>query len=176
MRSWACSTGSSAARRRRPRRPRGQSAPPPPRREPPPESAEDPTAAFQAQVDALQELSAKELTRKLGTSNAALRAAVARRLGELGDRAALRPLANVYLMHGDPEALEALRRYGRQLTTPLREYAVDLSIIGDRRGRLMDMLAASRRWSSWAICTASRASTRTCRPPTSTRGCAPSRR
>jgi len=121
------------------RRPEAHAA----RREPPPVTSEDPEAALQAQFDALQALSAKELTRKLGTSNAQIRAAVAKRLGELQDRAALRPLANAYLMHGDPEALAALRGYGHALTNPLREYAADLSIVGERRGRLMDMLAAS---------------------------------
>lgn len=126
---------------RRPVAPRRDAAPAP-RREPPPVD-EDPAGAMQAQIEALQGMTAKELTRRLGSGNAELRAAVARRLGELKDRSALRPLANDYLMHGDAAALEALRGYGRELTNPLREYAVDLSIVGARRGRLMDMMAAS---------------------------------
>lgn len=128
---------------RRPSAPR-RDASPAPRREPPPESAgTDAVSELQSKINALDGMTAKQLTRQLGGSNAELRAAAAQRLGELKDRAALRPLANVYLMHGDPEALEALRGYGTTLTNPLHEYSMDLSIVGDRRGRLMDMLGAT---------------------------------
>ncbi|MFQ5460628.1 MAG: HEAT repeat domain-containing protein, partial [Anaerolineae bacterium] len=67
----------------------------------------------------------------------------AKRLTELGERTAMRPLMNAYMNYGDPEVLAALKTYGRDLTPAATRDAADLSIIGTRRARILDLLAAT---------------------------------
>ncbi len=114
-------------------------APPPVRRAPGEERqfAPDPRAI---ELPSIENMDVKELTRQLGTGNSTLRHAVESRLGELGDRTAMRPLLNAYLMHGDRPALESLRQYGRDLSGPARTLADDVSNVGERRARIMDVM------------------------------------
>lgn len=118
-------------------------APPPMKRRPPPPEAVDPAEAEAEAMPAIEEMTAKQLNRKLGEKNINIRQAIETRLGELKDRGSMRPLVNAYLTHGDPPALEALRAYGSQLTGPMREFAQDMSNAGERRARVMDILAVT---------------------------------
>lgn len=102
--------------------------------------AADPRAVVMPPIESMD---VKELTRQLGTGNSTIRQAVETRLGELGDRTAMRPLINAYLMHGDPPALEALRQYGPDLSGPARTLADDVSNVGERRARIMDIMGIS---------------------------------
>lgn len=103
----------------------------------------DPANAVAAELAQLDELSPKQLARKLGVANSQVRLEAARRLKGGKERSAMRPLMNAYLMYGDGEVLDVLSDYGSQLTNPVLEMAVDLSNTGERRARLMDMLAAT---------------------------------
>ncbi len=119
-------------------------APPPPQlrqRRPPPEKPVDPAEAEAEFLPTIGEMSAKVLNRKLGEKNDTVRKAIEIRLGELKDRASMRPLINAYLTHGDPEALDALSGYGSEMSSPMREFAQDMSNVGERRARVMDILA-----------------------------------
>jgi len=115
------------------------------RRAAPPATRVD-TEALEAQAEAeaalpIEEMSAKELARKLGTHNEKLRRTIEKRLGELGDRTVMRSMINTYLMHGDEEAREALRGFGRSMSNALREFYQDMSNQGERRARILDLMA-----------------------------------
>ncbi|MEO8084707.1 MAG: hypothetical protein ABI780_12865 [Ardenticatenales bacterium] len=98
--------------------------------------AADPRAVVNQPVEAM---TVKDLTRQLGTGNVTLRHSVEERLGALGDRTTMRPLMNTYLMHGDPPALEALRQFSGDLSGPAKTLADDISSVGERRARIMDL-------------------------------------
>ncbi len=117
--------------------------PPPPARRVPPEERSFAPDPRHIEVPPVEEMSVKELTRQLGTGNSTIREAVEVRLGQLGDRTAMRPLINAYLMHGDAAALEALRQYGGDLTGAARTLADDVSNEGERRARIMDVMGVS---------------------------------
>lgn len=121
--------------------------PPPPqikqRRPPPEEKAVDPAEAEAEMLPAVEEMSAKQLNRKLGEKNDTIRQAIVVRLGKLQDRSSIRPLINAYLTYGDSEALESLRGYGSDISQPMREFAQDMSNVGERRARVMDILAVT---------------------------------
>jgi hypothetical protein len=85
----------------------------------------------------------KELIRLLGTGDRDERAKAASLLAEQQNRAAIRPLMNTYLNYGDAPVLEALGSFGNAVTGPATSEAFDLSIIGQRRARLMDVLGAT---------------------------------
>lgn len=122
-----------------------QAAPPPiKQRRPPPELREDPAEAEAEALPAIEDMTAKQLNRKLGEKNDTIRKAIETRLGVLQDRASMRPLINAYLTHGDPEALQALRGFGSELTGPMNEFARDMSNVGERRARVMDILAVTK--------------------------------
>jgi hypothetical protein len=55
----------------------------------------------------------------------------------------MRPLINAYMNYGDPPALAALKGYGKSLTPTVLHEANDMSLLGARRARLMDVAAAS---------------------------------
>lgn len=88
----------------------------------------------------VDELNAKQLVRLVGIGDKRSRAKAAKKLAEMGERTALRPLMNSYLSHGDPEVLEALATYGDEVTTPAVREAQDPGVVGERRMRLMDIL------------------------------------
>ena len=125
--------------------------PPPPARRVPPEERSFAPDPRHIEVPPVEEMSVKDLTRQLGTGNSTIREAVEVRLGQLGDRTAMRPLINAYLMHGDAAALEALRQYGGDLTGAARTLADDVSNEGERRARIMGGMGVSggRRRSAW---------------------------
>jgi hypothetical protein len=50
---------------------------------------------------------------------------------------------NCYLNYGDPGVLESLRTFGKDLAAPASREAFDLSVMGPRRARLMDVLGIS---------------------------------
>jgi hypothetical protein len=85
----------------------------------------------------------KQWIRALGMSEAAKRVEAAENLAGSGDRAAIRPLLNAYLNYGDREVLEAIRTYGPLVTSAASHEAHDLSNVGVRRARLMDILGAT---------------------------------
>ncbi|MFI0609019.1 MAG: HEAT repeat domain-containing protein [Anaerolineae bacterium] len=87
--------------------------------------------------------SAKQLARDLGSGNPERREEVARLMVASGSRTSLRPLMNCYLNYGDPGVLEALRVFGKDLAAPASREAFDLSVMGARRARLMDILGIS---------------------------------
>jgi hypothetical protein len=117
----------------------GATPPPKPPSKPPAEPRPEATVALPPGETA----SSKQLIRQLGSASAAQREDAARQLAAAKDRSALRPLMNTYLNYGDPAALEALRAYGRDLTPAATREALDISIIGPRRARLMDILGAT---------------------------------
>lgn len=94
-------------------------------------------------VTPVGEMDAKALVRALGTSNKETREQAAVRLKALGDRQAIRPLMNAYMNYGDPAVLDALGSFGTDLTGPASKEAFDLSVLGERRARLMDVLGAT---------------------------------
>jgi|GEM_PF-2033775 len=87
--------------------------------------------------------SAKQLARDLGSGNPERREEVARLMVASGSRTSLRPLMNCYLNYGDPGVLEALKVFGKDLAAPASREAFDLSVMGARRARLMDILGIS---------------------------------
>ena len=87
--------------------------------------------------------SAKQLARDLGSGNPERREEVARLMVASGSRTSLRPLMNCYLNYGDPGVLEALRVFGKDLAAPASREAFDLSVMGARRARLMDIMGIS---------------------------------
>jgi hypothetical protein len=86
---------------------------------------------------------ARELIAALGSADRATRRSAAVELTARPERTAMRPLMTAYTNYGDPEVLEALRRYGSELTPAVTRDAADLSTIGVRRARVLDMLAAT---------------------------------
>jgi hypothetical protein len=100
------------------------------------DSAEAPTEVA-AEVDGL---SVKQLVRSLGQANADKREAAASALAEQRAPSGMRPLMNAYLNYGDAGVLEALKVYGKSLVTPATREALDLSVMGPRRARLMDII------------------------------------
>ena len=111
-------------------------------RRPPPDMHTDgaPPSATELLPD-IENMTAKQLARKLGSGNPNLRYAVEERLGALKDHGAMRPLMNAYMMNGDEPALKALDGYGPALARALQDLANDLTNTGIRRARIMDMLA-----------------------------------
>jgi hypothetical protein len=85
--------------------------------------------------------SAKELARLVGSGDKAVRRDAVQRLRDMGDRTSMRALMTSYMNYGDPETLDALREYGARLTAPALRDSDDLSIIGARRVRVLDLLA-----------------------------------
>ena len=86
-------------------------------------------------------MSPKQLIRSLGSGNEEKRAAAARQLGELKNRSAMRPLMNAYLNYGDADVLDALKRFaGDALASAATREAFDMSVMGPRRARLMDII------------------------------------
>ena len=110
---------------------------------PVPPGATAPGAADAAAMQDIDEMPAKQLTRLLGGANAAQREAAAARLKGLKDMSAMRPLLNAYLNYGDPGVLDALTVYGASLTPGASRESQDLSIMGQRRARLMDILGVT---------------------------------
>ena len=92
---------------------------------------------------AIEDMDTKQLVRQLGAREPESREAAARRLGELGDRSALRPLMNAYLNYGDPAALEALSGYGTAVVPGAQRESLDAGLVGARRARLMDILGGT---------------------------------
>lgn len=88
-------------------------------------------------------VSSKQMLRDLGSGNPAQREEVARQLVASGSRTALRPLMNCYLNYGDPGVLASLSTFGKDLAAPASREAFDLSVMGPRRARLMDVLGIS---------------------------------
>jgi hypothetical protein len=84
--------------------------------------------------------STKQLIRMLGLSNPEKRESAARELAASKSRAGMRPLMNAYLNYGDPAVLDALAGYGSLVAAPAIREAFDLSVLGVRRARLMDIL------------------------------------
>jgi hypothetical protein len=89
----------------------------------------------------MDQMTAKQLARKLGSGNPNIRYAIEERLGQMKEHSAMRPLMNAYLMNGDQPALAALDGYGPGLARALQDLANDLTNTGERRARIMDMLA-----------------------------------
>ncbi len=88
-------------------------------------------------------VSAKQLARDLGSGDPAKREAAAMQMVAGGARTGLRPLLNCYLNYGDPGVLKALATFGQDLAAPAAREAFDLSVMGIRRARLMDVLGIS---------------------------------
>jgi len=91
----------------------------------------------------VEEMDTKALLRALGTSSRESRERAAQQLKERHERQAIRPLMNAYLNYGDPAVLEALGSFGSDVTGPATNEAFDLSIMGERRARLMDVLGGT---------------------------------
>jgi len=126
---------------RRPAPPRRAPPAEPPRREPP---APPPGPAAEGGApEPAAGTDVKALTRQLGAPSAEARVKAARRLAEMGDRTAMRPLINAYLNYGDPPLLEALAAYRQLVGTAAIREASDLGVIGERRARIMDILGLS---------------------------------
>lgn len=87
-----------------------------------------------------EDLSPKQLVRMLGLQNPDRRARAAARLAETRSPAGMRPLINAYLNFGDREVLTALRAYSDSLSAAVNREAFDLSVVGMRRARLMDII------------------------------------
>ena len=94
-----------------------------------------PPAAPHANVPVAQ-MDTKALLRALGTGQRETREAAARRLQELHDRQAIRPLMSAYMNYGDAAVLEALATFATDVTGPASSEAFDLSVMGQRRARL----------------------------------------
>jgi hypothetical protein len=129
-------------------RPRKPSAAPPTaaRRAPPPPAAETAATDVAGAETAAPPVAvgdAKALSRQVGSTDRAARRAAAAALLAMGDKSSMRPLMTSYVNYGDPEVLDVLRTYGSRLTPAVLRDADDLSIIGERRLRLLDMLAAT---------------------------------
>ncbi len=105
-----------------------------------PEQASPPPAAGPTLPD-MDQADTRTLIRYLGSSNQELRDDAAVRLGQGQERSAMRPLFNAYLNYGDPPVLEALRGYGMDLSPAVAQEANDMGLLGDRRARLMDLVA-----------------------------------
>jgi len=113
---------------------------------PRPAPAERPEATPPPVEDAGAEAGAatsKQLTRDLGSGDPAKREAAAKQLVASGGRTGLRPLLNCYLNYGDAGVLEAMTIYGKELAPPATREAFDMSVMGARRARLMDVLGIS---------------------------------
>lgn len=120
-----------------------RAAPPPPRPKPTPAPVA-PVATPHVDAKPVADMDLKGLLRALGMKEAETREKAALRLMDLHDRAAIRPLMNAYLNYGDPGVLDALATYGNEVTGPATNEAFDLSIIGTRRARLMNILGRTR--------------------------------
>jgi HEAT repeat protein len=135
----------------------GDKKPPPPRRQPsgaatpqgrrPAEArtppAESSTATAPAAASDVAGMAPKELARAVASHDADTRRRAAARLGELKDRSAMRPLMAAFMNYGDPEILQALAVYGKELTPAVSRDASDVSIVGVRRVRLLQLLGAT---------------------------------
>jgi hypothetical protein len=91
----------------------------------------------------VDEMDSKQLIRVLASGNGQMREDAAARLMEAHDHGSIRPLMNSYLNYGDPMVLEALTSYGSDITPAVTSEAFDLSVVGERRARLMDLLGAT---------------------------------
>ena len=105
------------------------------------EAAAPPPVLEEPELD--EDLSPKQLVRMLGLQNPDRRARAAARLAKTKSPAGMRPLINAYLNFGDPEVLEALGAYGDGLSAAVNREAFDLSVVGMRRARLMDIIGIS---------------------------------
>ncbi len=85
----------------------------------------------------------RDLSRMVGGTDRAARRLAAVELERRNDRTAMRPLMTAYMNYGDPEILAALRGYGKELTPAITRDASDISAVGVRRARILDMLAAT---------------------------------
>ncbi len=97
----------------------------------------------QSESDGIDQMSAKQLVRLLGQNNPVRRARAAERLAEMATPTGMRPLMNAYLNFGDDAVLEALSTYGSKLSAAAQREAFDLSVVGMRRARLMDILGVT---------------------------------
>lgn len=116
---------------------------PAPRPAPAPSRPPPPPMAEPAAPPSVDEMDVKQLIRSLGSSHQEVRDAAAERLAVLNDRSAMRPLVNAYLNYGDASVLAALTGYGTSLGATVLHEANDMSLLGARRARLMDIAAAS---------------------------------
>jgi len=91
----------------------------------------------------VDEMDAKQLVRVLGSGNKQMREDAAARLAEMSHHAAIRPLMNSYLNYGDALVLKALTSFGSDITPAVSSEAFDMSVVGERRARLMDLLGAT---------------------------------
>jgi hypothetical protein len=82
----------------------------------------------------------KGLVYLLASSEKRVRAAASTALGEIGDRAAVRPLINLYVEQNDEEALEALSRLGTMVTAPVIRELDEPGLSPQRRRRLVRIL------------------------------------
>lgn len=113
-----------------------------PSRDPAPPAAAEGMPAAEA-PPAAESQDTKQLIRQLGAPAPAAREAAARRLGELKDRSAMRPLMNGYLNYGDPAMLEALAVFGSAILPGAEREALDSGLLGARKARLMDILSVT---------------------------------
>jgi hypothetical protein len=124
--------------------PARRTPPPTVRPKPIPTARPAPTPEASAPAVPVENMDVKGLLRALGVKNRETREAAALRLMDLHDRSAIRPLMNAYLNYGDPGVLTALSVFGAEVTGPATSEAFDLSVVGPRRARLMDVLGFTR--------------------------------
>lgn len=117
--------------------------PTPPPRRPAPEATQAPVPEPGPAAADGAAASMKQLTRDLGSGDRARREAAAEQMVAGGAKTGLRPLLNCYLNYGDPGVLKALEVFGQELAAPASREAFDLSVMGARRARLMDVLGIS---------------------------------
>lgn len=103
-----------------------------------PEAADD----F-VELPPVDEMDSKQLIRAISTGNKQMREDAATRLAEEHNHAAIRPLMNSYLNYGDPKVLAALTSFGSDITPAVTSETYDMSVVGERRARLMDLLGVT---------------------------------
>ncbi len=118
-------------------------ASPPPARPPEPPQPGTSEAAAASTAGTAETDDPRQLIRLLAARDQATREAAAAKLADNSERSAVRPLMNAYLNYGDPGVLKALTTYGSTLTPSAMRESMDYGVLGERRARLMDVLAAT---------------------------------